>query len=514
MKTLTILGNLSVREMLMGRFNPIASLTPEKLARELDNFHAGYFFEVMRLWELIERRDDTLACVAPKRKKAVARRTFEVLITKDGEKNEAQAQRHKQALEYFYNNVSATHATDAQEKGGWSLLLKQMMDSVGKKYATHEIIWQPNKDGLTAELRFVPPWFFEARTGTLRFLAQSGQEGVMMNPGEWMVTVGEGLMEASSVCYMYKRLPLRDWLVYCGRNGMPGIAGETPAAVGSPEWNKMEEAVASFAAEFAGVFGAGGKITAIDLTAKGELPYPALIERMDRKLSAIWRGGDLSSMSAGAGQGQGASVQGDESDLLEQDDAAQLTSTLNAQLDPFIIKNALGDERPLAYIKIIVPERTNVELDLKVDTALVNFGVPLSQSATAERYGRALADPAMEPILQKPVAITDRLLNEPPAQANARSPFAELISTRANARRLDAATRKDLAAALEALEKLTSGEMTEADLKAFHAKEPQLLRAALANTATRDELEKIYGTAAINGLLQGAQERAQPTTKK
>ena len=32
-------------------------------------------------------------------------------------------------------------------------------------------------------------------------------------------------MEACSIAYLFKHLPLRDWLVYCERNGMPGVRG-------------------------------------------------------------------------------------------------------------------------------------------------------------------------------------------------------------------------------------------------------------------------------------------------
>ena len=526
MKTVSISVGLSAQDVRLGRFNPIAGLSPERLALRLDDFHAGYYWEVMRLFDLIERRDDTLACVVPKRKKALARRDFEILLTSEGEQDPARAERHKEALEFFYNNLIATHATDAQERGGWSLLVKQMMDSVGKKYACHEIIWQPRPDGLTAELRFVPPWHFDGRTGALLFIAQLGDRGAPLNPGEWMVTTGDGLMEASSVCYMYKRLPLRDWLVYSGRNGMPGVKGVTNAAPDSPEWRKAEEAVSEFAAEFAALFTTGTDIEPIDLTAKGELPYPALIDRMDRKLAAIWRGGDLSSMSAGEGQGQGASVQGDESDLIEQDDAAQLSGALNTQLDPWIIKYACGDDHPLAYCRIIVPEQQNVDNDLKVDEFLRDSGVPLGKSATAQRYGRAVADPATDELLERPVTVTDRLAGAVPAgvdnpvTANVGAGTAsnalihQVVTARAQAQRLDAAMRRDLADTLSALETLVNGDLSNEQLHAFQAREPELLRAALANHETRDELEKIYGTAAINGMIAAAQTRASPTLKK
>ncbi len=89
---------------------------------------------------------------------------------------------------------------------------------------------------LTATFRFAPLWFFEARSGPLRFLPDElAYEGVDLAPGQWLVTATDGLMESCSIVYLYKHLPLRDWLIYCERNGMPGVRGVTEAAPGTPE---------------------------------------------------------------------------------------------------------------------------------------------------------------------------------------------------------------------------------------------------------------------------------------
>jgi hypothetical protein len=101
----------------------------------------------------------------------LARLHWEILSTHDSEL----AKKQKTALEYFYNNLSATHVCDGNELGGISLLVRQMMDAIGKKYAIHEIIFESCKISaleksflfpklerttpstlLTATFRFVP----------------------------------------------------------------------------------------------------------------------------------------------------------------------------------------------------------------------------------------------------------------------------------------------------------------------------------------------------------------------
>lgn len=349
LKTTQAVAPERVAVMMRSRFNPIRGLTPELLSQQLDSFRAGYLRAFAMTADAIEERDDVIQSVAPKRRKAVARCDWQVIAMDDSR----EAKRHKEALDYFYNNVSCANAMDLNERGGFKLLVRQMMDAVGKKYAAHEIVWKPEPGRITAEFRFVPLWFFENTTGKLRFLqSDTALTGRDLEPGGWLVTVGDGIMVACSVAYIFKHLPLKDWLLYSERFGMPGIKGKTTAAPGSDEWKRMIVAVESFAADYACVMSAADDIEALDLKGSGETPYPKLVERMDRAMATLWRGADLSTISKG--DGNGASLQGDESDLIEQDDAEMISETLNTQVDPQVIRALFGEGvKPLAYIRLL-----------------------------------------------------------------------------------------------------------------------------------------------------------------
>jgi phage gp29-like protein len=339
------------------------------------------------MWDAIERKDDVLQGVISKRKKSVARLGWEVL-TQDGSE---EAHAHKEALEYFYTHLTATHACDENEQGGFSLLIKQMMDAVAKKYAVHEIVFEPRGEGrssaqLTATFRFVPLWFFDNREGRLKFLKDEGsKEGVVLERGSWLVTTGDCLMEASSIAYLFKHLPLCDWLIYCERNGMPGVKGITDAIPGTPQWDYARDAVADFGAEFSALMARGTDIQAIDLSGRGDIPYPALIERMDRAMIALWRGSDLSTLSSN--QGSGASLQQNEADLLEDDDALHLSETLHAQVDRFVIRHLFNTEEPKAYVRIKMRDRRDRAADIALCERLLQMGLPLAQADVRERFG-------------------------------------------------------------------------------------------------------------------------------
>ena len=381
------------------RFDPLRGLSPERLAADLDQFRLGFFRNLALTWDAMERRDDRLQAVAAKRKKSAARHGWEILTTSDS----PAARRQQAVLHDFYNRLTATTALEPDESGGFSLLVRQMMDAVGKRYAVHEIVWQPQADGsLTARFVHCPLWWFEGRRGKLRYLAnEMAVEGAELDPDGWLVTVGDGIMEACAVAYMYKHLPLRDWLAYSGKFGLPGLLAETPAQKDSPEWDAMVDAVRDFANEWAAVVSQGAKITLVETARGGETPFQPLVEMMNEAITVLWRGGDLGTRSRA--QGVGATLQESETDILDLDDAQWIGETLTTQVSRVVLRYHFGDAPQLAYLKLRTAERTHVAADLQVDQFLLQAGVPLGVQAALERYNRAEPAPG-EPRLHAPAA--------------------------------------------------------------------------------------------------------------
>ena len=382
MKTASLIPHDRALSSRRARFNPIRHLTPDALVRMLDAFHAGELRTASLAWEAIEQRDDVVKAVATKRKKAIGRFGWEIETFDDSE----EAKRHRAALEFFYRQLTATHACDLNESGGFSLLVRQMMDAVGKRYAVHEIIWKPlhvtgSEDNpamprtlLTAELRFVPLWFMENRTGALRFLeSDNATEGKPLDKDGWLISTGDGLMEATAIAYLFKHLPLRDWLVYCERNGMPGVRGVTDAAPGTPEWEAAKDAVRDFGAEFHALMSRGTEIEAIDLRGSGELPYPALVDRMDKAIATLWRG---SSMGTVVDSGAGISLQGKETALIEREDAQHIAGTLHTQLDRTVLRYLFKTEQPRARIVIRHKESGLSAEELDTARDIVSTAIP------------------------------------------------------------------------------------------------------------------------------------------
>lgn len=415
---------------LRSRYAPLRGLDPDKLVRAIEDFRAGYLGPLARIVEELETRDDTMCACSTKMRAAAARCPHQVLIREGvGQADRERAEAHRHALERLWANVRATDALSRNARGGIRLLLKQMMSARSQGYAAHELVWRPRPDGsMDLTLVHVPLQFFEARSGALRYLRDpNGYEGEEMAEGEWMVTAGEGAGIAAAIAATFKRLSLQDWLLFSERCGQPGLHAATDAKKGSEEWDNLVAAVANFGREWGIVTDMSSKVETVSLANGGTPPYPALVERMDRAIAVLYRGSDLSTLSADDGS-VGASQQGEEADILEQDACEMLSETLQEQVERPFIRYTFGDDEPLAYIQISPVARPDLKMEMDIDRHLVSLGVPLSRKEALERYQRSLVskdDPEDAPLKQEaPPAGGFGLPNETPDAGKADSRLA------------------------------------------------------------------------------------------
>lgn len=519
--TATALIAEGVRMQRMSRFNPIRTLTPETLAMALDSFEAGDLATLSLLFDAIAKRCDTTASVKAKREKDTAQRDWQVLTVDDS----PEAKRHAEVLEFFYNNLTATNAYDRNERGGFSRLVRQMMEAVSTRYAVHHIVWEPRAEGLTARLEFVPLWFFENQTGELRFVKEGwGIEGDELKDGEWMVTYGDGIMMSVAIAYTMKRLALHDLINFSEKFGFPGVLGKTSAAKDSDAGRAMHDAVQTFGSEWGGVIYGDEGSGSIELIkadgGTGSIPMPMIVERMDRKIAALYRGADLSSMSSKEGEGTGASLQAEEGDILARDDAQMITEALNHYIDRHVLRYHFGPKvRGLAYVQVSVPESEDQKFTLDAIKALVPLGVPFAVDATLEHFGfptpeegDVLLGAAPTPETPEP---NDRALDDPEATSeNARRIAANAVTAPAMESFLADARSilgEKVATVLQEVSPLLLDALDEEDGPAFEAALqlvqaalPELMRTAGVDAEAADSFERVFAASFFNGLTDEA----------
>lgn len=489
MKTLSALdiARLRMQRQLLG--NPLRGLTPELLAGQLESFHAGDLRAAAQTWDTMERRNPMVGSVARKRYKSVSRLEWQILTVDDSQ--EAQAQ--KQVLEQFWNGVRVTDALDRNRRGGVAMLVQQAARCIGHRWAVHEIVWEPAPGRLGAKFTLTPLWFFENRTGELRFLTGDfALHGRELEPAGWLVHSGDGLMEATSVLVSQISLALGDWLAYSEKFGIPGLAWETAATPGSTEWDQAVEAAGNFGSDWSAVVSAGTKITPVNVSAGSSLPQQQLVDYLERRIVTLWRGADLGTMSQGQG-GVGASLQGDETEILSEDDVATICEPLHEQVERHVLQFFFGaGVRSLAYFQLVLPKKDASYVDLAVDRFLVETGVKLSSAEAAERYGRVLADDG-EATLTLPIAGSTPGMPAPSVVND--SPPVETIAEALSE------GMKPLRDRLRAIASMKDPMEQREALIQVRKELPSMLRRDAKNGRVVAAFERVLGEAMISGLL-------------
>ena len=220
----------------------------------------------------------------------------------------------------------------------------------------------------------------------------SSVSGEILDESEWMITTGDGLMSACCIGYLAKRSAFNDWLIFSEKFSVPGVLGRTSAAAGTPEAIAMTEATQAFGHDWCAVItgddGTHEKPIEI-IQAQGNpsgMPMPAVIERVDRRIAALYRGADLSSMSSGAsGEGSGASLQEKETNILRRDDAETIAETLE-EISRLVIEWHFGNGvTPLARVELIVPVQEDATKVVDAAGRLADRGAKISGAALMDR---------------------------------------------------------------------------------------------------------------------------------
>ena len=415
----------TVRRMILQKI-PSIGLVPAALLEGLNQFERGWYQTISKLFDSVKDRHPTVKSVSSKREKRLARMRWDILVDADASTGrEAEAKKHQEVLQGFYRNLTATSLLESDVRGGMGTFLRQMAHAIGNRFAVHEIVWKPAEGTrpFTAEFREWPLWAFEGRTGVLRWLPQPALgNGYDMPESEWLVTSGDGLMRATIGLVAIQQMSLNDWANYAEKFGLPFVLGKTPASKGTDQWNDMKSMVKALVGDGAGVVNIDAAIELVSAGGSGELPHAKLTEYCDRWITVLWMGADLSTMSAGQGQGQGASLQQKEIEALEQDDARDISEILNARIDRQVIAYHFGEGvEPLAKIQIIPPITVDTKAEIETDQFLLDAGVELSEDEVRERYNRS-APPAGASVIKqappKPVPTSAPDINPKASAAN------------------------------------------------------------------------------------------------
>jgi len=193
-------------------------------------------------------------------------------------------------------------------------------------------------------------------------------------------------MEACSVAYVSSICPCATGSI-TRKNSHARILGRTDASMDSPEWNDFVNAIKGFSTDWSAVCNRSNSVDLVEAQGQARGPFAPLVEKMDR---AITTSGAAATRHHERPQAAGASLQADESDILEADDAQMIGETLTAQVSRHVLQYHLAT-RPSSRISKSAPrEKGNRpgpeggSIPRRIRRARFRFGTP-SNATTALR---------------------------------------------------------------------------------------------------------------------------------
>lgn len=360
-----------------------SGLTPERLARILQDAAEGTALDYLTLAEEMEERDLHYASVLGTRKLAVAGLNIRVEAASD----EAEDIRRADALREV---VSSPEFGELQSEA---------VDALGKGYSVSEIIW--DRSGKTwmpdrFETRDQRFFQFDRETGReLRLLDEADiLNGVALAPYKFIVhlpriraglPIRGGLARLAAVAYMCKAWTWKDWMGFADIYGIPMRVGRYGPNASKDDIGVLLSAVANLGSDAAAVIPDSMKIdfqTAANVAGAGDF-FKGLAEWWDKQVSKAVVGQTMSA-DDGASLAQAKVHNEVRLDLLEAD-AKALSNTFNRQfIRPFCDLN-FAPGRPYPRLIVDVPQPENIQLLITALKELVPLGLEVEQSVILDK---------------------------------------------------------------------------------------------------------------------------------
>lgn len=252
-------------------------------------------------------------------------------------------------------------------------------------FAASEIDWQ-DRDG-----DIVPAWFANAPHtrfvfdpfNNLRLLTPAAQDhGVELQPGKWVVTrrphknlARAGLMRTLAWWAVFKRMSVRDWIVFAEKFGIPNVIGEYRDNATTEAIQALEKAIRDIGEAGQAVLPESTKIAftdAVQRSGDNSGLHPAVVALCESQMSKLINGSTLTSDSGGPGSFALGKVHESRQFSLEVADATRLSHVFRQHIGvPFLRFNGMaGAAAP--RLKVQVMQELDAKTRAEVASLVVN----------------------------------------------------------------------------------------------------------------------------------------------
>ncbi|AZV77898.1 DUF935 domain-containing protein [Parasedimentitalea marina] len=368
-----------------------SGLTPSRLSSILLAANEGNLYDYLVLAEEMEERDPHYASVLGIRKRAIS--GVDPIVTPASD-----SALDKKIADDVRENIS--------EHEGFSDLIENMLDALGKGFSQVEIVWQRNKRVWHVEefLHHDPRFFtFDRETGRqVRMVDEANLvDGVELDPFKWIshraklksgLPIRGGLARLVSFGWMCKNYTVKDWIAFIETYGLPLRLGRYGPSATAEDVDVLFNAVANIGTDAAAVIPEGMKIEFVQAMtgAANSQVFESLARWVDEQTSKAVLGQTMTSDN-GSSQAQ-AEVHNEVRHDVAKADARSVTGTLKRDLVKPYVDLHYGVQLRYPKLDIIIEEAEDLDLTLRHTAELVDRGMKVKQSEVRAKLGYSEPD--------------------------------------------------------------------------------------------------------------------------
>lgn len=384
---------------------PGYKLTPERVWSALRQAEMGYPATQIQMVEDVIESDGHLRGLYISRMTSVA---YRPVILQPGDARPASV-------------TAAEILGQAMVKANYHDLAWQSMDAVFQGFAPTEMQW-----GIDDETgAIVPKWFSAVPLNRFRFdtndypliTSATNPVGDPLLPGGWVYArrphrrvVRAGLMRTAIWWALFKRMSMRDWMVFAEKFGIPLVLGFYEERASEQSRKALEEAIIDIGTDGAAILSEATRIVVESGAAVrgGDVSslHPAVIAMCNAEMSKLINGSTLSVETGGPGSFALGKVHENRSNNLSATDAFWLEMVLRSSISqPFLVYNGFAAASPPRWKIQVVPDMAPLER-VTVAEKLQGMGLELDAEQMYEEYGLRRPGPAT--LLKKPEPKTEK----------------------------------------------------------------------------------------------------------
>lgn len=374
--------------------HPSRGLTPQRLARILEDAEQGNLAAQADLFTDMEEKDGHILAEMSKRKRALL--TLDWSIAPPRNASAAEKKQADQLQEWL---------ADMAE---FDDVVLDCLDGIGHAFAALEIEWQRlGSDWLPRSLTHRPQRWFQTlpHDGNALRLRDGSAEGAEPWQFGWVIHRHKaksgylnraGLHRVLAWPYLFKNFSVRDWAEFLEIYGLPLRLGKYPPGASKEEKATLLQAVASIGHNAAGIIPDSMLIEFQNAANGSHEPFQAMMDWCERTQSKAILGGTLTSQADGKTSTNAlGAIHNEVRHDLTVSDARQLEGSLTRDLlYPLAVLN-FGQVDPRRMPRLVFDTRQPEDLKLYADAlpSLVGLGLKVPTAWVYEK----LAIPTPQP---------------------------------------------------------------------------------------------------------------------